>query len=272
MAIRANYDVKGVEETFHIIYRIQTFESKNLMSKSISFLVLTLLLCSLFGYWVKQFFSIPPSQPKTEIDKILYIQPEYKHEPVLTDLPKEISEPVSNALSVQPQEPSPEHKDLEPSFHLRKALLLADQFGLSQSDTQLLVLLESQREQHDMKRMVGELHMNPDDLTDSIANILTVDQFETYQQFFGRTSSVPVPSVVPYSQADTGGLKAGDHIIKYNGVAIYSNEGLQFVMNNAKPNSIIELVYKREGQEFTTYIDSGVIGIGHHTKKSFLMF
>jgi hypothetical protein len=182
------------------------------------------------------------------------------------------NQPKTNPLIASPQSIALDALNVPPS--LQNALIAEHLLGLDDGTATQLFALESEREKQAFKRMQGFVDSteNPDNTTAAIAELLSPEQFEQYQTQLGKTTAVKVPSVVPQSQAEREGLKAGDMIIRYNDTRVFSAEGLKFAIKNTPPDAVIEIVFVRDGQQFSAYVSSGPIGIGSHTNQKFLLF
>jgi hypothetical protein len=251
------------------------------MKKLVMIAAATLVVGFSSGYWLGRFSVELTSFAQTGPSK-LHSEPNNSltqdSETQITGsiVPSELIDnnntPKTNPLISSAQSIALDALNVPPS--LQNTLIAAHLLGLDDGRATQLLALESEREKQAFKRMQGHVDSseNPDSTTEAIAELLSPEQFEQYQTQLGRTTAVKVPSVVPQSQAEREGLKAGDKIIRYNNSRIYSVEGLKFAIKNTPPDEVVEVIYMRDGQRFSAYVSSGPIGIGSHTNQSFLLF
>ncbi|CCQ12845.1 hypothetical protein PALB_37850 [Pseudoalteromonas luteoviolacea B = ATCC 29581] len=250
------------------------------MKKQVFIAAATLTIGFSSGYWFGR-LSVEQTPPaETYVNQDISMQsasltPEIERQATGSIVPSEL---ITNNIP-QPKTLSPSAQSLvldtlsvPPS--LQNTLVAAHLLELDNSTATQLLALEAKREQRAFKRMQGmiDLAENPDMTTDEIARLLTPDQFEQYQSQLGKSTAVNVPSIVPQSQAEREGLKAGDKIIRYNGNRVYSAEGLRFAIKNTPPDTVVEVIYVRDGQHFSAYMSNGPMGIGSHSNQHFLVF
>lgn len=250
------------------------------MKKLVMIAAATLVIGFSSGYWVGRLSVEQTALAGADLNTVnnqQHMPLTHDQETPLTGSIVPLDLTVNNKAQANPLTPSPQSIALDalnvpPS--LQNTLIAAHLLGLDDGTATQLLALESEREKQAFKRMQGFVDSaeNPDSTTEAIAELLSPEQFEQYQTQLGRTTAVKVPSVVPQSQAEREGLKAGDMIIRYNDTRVFSAEGLKFAIKNSPPGEVVEVIFVRDGQQFSAYVSSGPIGIGSHTNQKFLLF
>lgn len=251
------------------------------MKKLVMVAAATLVIGFSSGYWFGRLSIEQTSFAQTDPNKMLnepnnsltqYGETQVTGSIVPSELTHNNNTPQDNPLIPSAQSIALDTLNVPPS--LQNTLIAAHLLGLDDGTATQLLALESEREKQAFKRMQGFVDSteNPDNTTAAIAELLSPEQFEQYQTQLGKTTAVKVPSVVPQSQAEREGLKAGDMIIRYNDTRVFSAEGLKFAIKNSPPGEVVEVIFVRDGQQFSAYVSSGPIGIGSHTNQKFLLF
>jgi hypothetical protein len=85
------------------------------------------------------------------------------------------------------------------------------------------------------------------------------DEYDRYRRALGRPDGIVVDSVLATSNADVGGLKPGDEILRYAGKRVYNIGMLDGLASARTTPALVEV--KRDGQSVTLTLSKGRVGI-----------
>jgi hypothetical protein len=93
-----------------------------------------------------------------------------------------------------------------------------------------------------------------------LAKEIGADEYDKYRQALGRPLGIVALSVLPGSNAEKGGLQAGDQIVSYSGIRTYNVGQLNYLARIGTASSVAVEV-RRNGQTLTLVLPQGPVSI-----------
>lgn len=100
-----------------------------------------------------------------------------------------------------------------------------------------------------------------DDQYKTLRNNLDNSVYDTFLYATGRSNRVIVQDVMQNSPASIAGITAGDYILSYNNVAVYSAFDLRQAISSGQAGEEVKIDVERNGTTVSVYMPRGPMGI-----------